>query len=103
MPLTIADVKKVAHLARLALSDDELRQYREQLSDVLAYVERLNELDLDGVPPTAHAVVRQNVLREDLAQPSLPLPDVLYNAARTARDQFLIQSVLDDSPEAEAQ
>ena len=102
MPLTVADVKKVAHLARLELSEDELRQYREQLSDVLAYVERLNELDLEGVPPTAHAVARQNVFREDMAQPSLPLPDVLYNGAQIARNQFLIQSVLDDSPEDRA-
>lgn len=99
MALTIEDVKKVAHLARLQLSEEELHQYREQLSDVLAYVERLNELDLEGVPPTAHAVARQNVLREDLAKPSLPLPDVLYNAARVAQEQFLIQSVLDDSLE----
>lgn len=98
MSLTIADVEKVAHLARLYLSEEELHQYREQLSDVLAYVERLNELDLEGVQPTAHAVTRHNVLREDLARPSLPVADVLYNAARVADDQFLIQSVLDDNP-----
>ena len=99
MALTIADVKKVAHLARLELSEEELHQYREQLSDVLAYVERLNELDLEGVPPTAHAVAQRNVMREDLAKPALALPDVLYNAAQVAEDQFLIQRVLDDSPE----
>lgn len=99
MPLTLADVRKVAHLARLELSEEEHHQYREQLSDVLAYVERLNELDLEGVPPTAHAVARYNVMREDLAKPSLPLADVLYNSAQVANEQFLIQSVLDDSPE----
>lgn len=99
MSLTLADVKKVAHLARLALTEEELAQYRQQLSEVLAYVERLNELDLDDVPPTAHAVARQNILREDMAQPSLPLADVLYNASQVVDGQFLIQSVLDDSPE----
>lgn len=99
MSLTIEDVKKVAHLARLELSEEELVQYREQLSDVLAYVERLNELDLEEVHPTTHAISRENVLRDDLARPSLLLADVLYNAPQVAHDQFLLQSVLDDSSE----
>lgn len=96
MALTIDDVKKVAHLARLQLTEEEIRQYQEQLSSVLDYVELLNELDLDDVPPTSYAVARRNVLREDEARPSLPLEDVLLNAPRQARDHFLIQTVLDD-------
>lgn len=96
MALTIEDVKKVAHLARLQLTEEEIRQYQEQLSSVLDYVELLNELDLEDVPPTAHAVARRNVFREDEARPSLPLEDVLFNAPRQARDHFLIQAVLDD-------
>lgn len=96
MALTIEDVKKVAHLARLQLTEEEVRQYQEQLSSVLDYVELLNELDLEDVPPTAHAVARRNVFREDGARPSLPLEDVLFNAPRQARDQFLIQAVLED-------
>lgn len=96
MALTIEDVKKVAHLARLQLTEEEIRQYQEQLSSVLDYVELLNELDLEDVPPTAQAVARRNVFREDEDRPSLPLEDVLFNAPRQARDQFLIQAVLDD-------
>lgn len=96
MALTIEDVRKVAHLARLQLTEEEVRQYKEQLSSVLDYVELLNELDLEGVPPTSHAVARRNVFREDEAQPSLLLEDVLFNAPRQAREQFLIQTVLDD-------
>ncbi|MDX1687497.1 MAG: Asp-tRNA(Asn)/Glu-tRNA(Gln) amidotransferase subunit GatC [Candidatus Promineifilaceae bacterium] len=96
MALTIEDVKKVAHLARLQLTAAEVRQYQEQLSSVLDYVELLNELDLEDVPPTSHAVARRNVLREDEARPSLPVEDVLFNAPKKARDQFLIQAVLDD-------
>jgi len=96
MELTSEEVKKVADLARLTLSEEEVEQYREQLSDVLDYVEQLNELALDGVTPTTHAVGQQNVLREDQARPSLALEDVLYNAPAHTRRQFLIQAVLED-------
>jgi aspartyl-tRNA(Asn)/glutamyl-tRNA(Gln) amidotransferase subunit C len=96
MALTREEVEKVAHLARLQLSDEEVDRYQEQLSAVLTYVEQLDELALDDVAPTAHAVAQQNVWREDEARPSLPLGDVLRNAPAQAQDQFLIQAVLDD-------
>ncbi len=96
MSLTREDVAWIANLARLALTDEELEAYRTQLSAVLDYAERLNELDLTDVEPSAHAVVRQNVWRDDVVEPSLPLEDVLFNAAATDQDQFLIQSVLDE-------
>lgn len=96
MALTAEEVRKVADLARLQLSDEEIEAHREQLSSVLAYVEQLNELDLEGVAPTAHAVGQVNVWREDEARPSLALEDVLYNAPEQAHNQFLIQAVLGD-------
>lgn len=96
MVLTIEDVRKVAELARLELSDEEIEAYRQRLSDVLAYVEQLNELDLQDVEPTAHAVAQINVWREDEARPSLPLEEVLFNAPAHSDDQFQIQSVLSD-------
>ena len=94
MALTRADVIHIAHLARLELTEEEIERYREQLT-VLDYADRLNELDLEGVPPTAHAVARQNVFRDDVITPSLPLSDVLHNAPDRHDDQFRIQSVLD--------
>jgi aspartyl-tRNA(Asn)/glutamyl-tRNA(Gln) amidotransferase subunit C len=96
MNLSREDVIKIAHLARLALTEDEILAYQEQLSAILDYAERLNALDLSGVEPSAHAVARTNVLREDVIVPGLALEDALYNAAATADDQFLIQSVLDE-------
>jgi aspartyl-tRNA(Asn)/glutamyl-tRNA(Gln) amidotransferase subunit C len=96
MSLTLADVEKIAHLARLELTDAEKAQYREQLSAVLDYAARLNELDLEGVPPTAHAVTRTNVMREDVVEASLPVEEVLLNAPQQAQNQFLIQAVLED-------
>ena len=66
------DVKYVAHLARLELSPDEERKFGEQLGHILGYVEKLKELDVTNVEPTAHALPRLNVTRADATQPSLP-------------------------------
>lgn len=96
MALSKEDVQKVAQLARLQLSEEEVGRYQEQLSSVLAYVEQLNELELDDVPPSAHAVARQNVFRPDESRPSLSLEEVLFNAPAHEDDQFLIQAVLDE-------
>lgn len=96
MSLSLEEVKKIALLARLELTTEELALYREQLSAVLDYASRLNELNIDDVPPTASAVAKQNVMRDDVIQPSLPIEDVLYNAARQSDGQFQIQPVLDD-------
>ncbi|MCB8965658.1 MAG: Asp-tRNA(Asn)/Glu-tRNA(Gln) amidotransferase subunit GatC [Chloroflexota bacterium] len=97
MALTQKDVEHIAHLARLQLTPAEKEMYREQLTAVLDYAAMLNELDLDGIPPTAHAVAQQNILRDDVIEPSLPLEDVLYNAPQQQDDQFLIQTVLDEA------
>lgn len=94
MILTAEEVRKVANLARLDLTEEEIEEYRRQLSDVLEYIEQLNELALDEVEPTARAVAQTNVWREDEVQPSLALQAVLQNAPAHKDDQFLIQSVL---------
>jgi aspartyl-tRNA(Asn)/glutamyl-tRNA(Gln) amidotransferase subunit C len=96
MSLTVDDVQKIAHLARLELTAAEITQYQEQLSAILDYAARLNMLDLEGIPPTAHAVTRENIWREDIADPSLPLADVLANAPQQADNQFVVQAILDN-------
>ncbi|MBP6472010.1 MAG: Asp-tRNA(Asn)/Glu-tRNA(Gln) amidotransferase subunit GatC [Chloroflexi bacterium] len=96
MSLTLQDVEKIAHLARLELTHAEKAQYLKQLSAILDYADMLNELDLEGIEPTAHAIAQQNILRDDVVTPSLPLDDVLFNAPQQAQNQFLIQSVLDE-------
>ncbi|HIP73778.1 MAG TPA: Asp-tRNA(Asn)/Glu-tRNA(Gln) amidotransferase subunit GatC, partial [Anaerolineae bacterium] len=78
--LSRSDVEKIAHLARLELTEAEKALYQRQLSAILHYAERLNELDLEGVPPTAHAISQQNVMREDVVESLLPMEDVLFNA-----------------------
>ncbi|MCA9984668.1 MAG: Asp-tRNA(Asn)/Glu-tRNA(Gln) amidotransferase subunit GatC [Anaerolineales bacterium] len=96
MALSRAEVENIAQLARLTLTEEEKALYQQQLSEVLAYAERLNELELGDVPPTAYAVPRQNVMRDDVARPALPVEDVLFNAPQQANNQFLIQTVLED-------
>lgn len=95
MALSREDVEKIANLARLELTDEEKKLYQEQLSAVLAYAERLNELDIARVPPTASAVPLTNVMREDEVQPSMALEDTLFNAPDSGLDQFKIQAVFD--------
>lgn len=91
--LTIQDVEKIALLARLALTEEEKVLYQHQLSAVLDYVEQINELDLEGIPPTTHAVAQQNVWREDVVNSHLPTAEALANTAAHAQNQFLIQKV----------
>jgi aspartyl-tRNA(Asn)/glutamyl-tRNA(Gln) amidotransferase subunit C len=96
MSLSRADVEKIAQLARLELSEAELMLYQGQLSAILEYAERLNGLELADVPPTAHAVSQQNVLRPDVAEPTMPMDAVLHNAPQQAANQFVVQAVLDE-------
>ena len=96
MPLTRAEVLHIATLARIALTDDEVELFREQLSEILDQFEALKELDTDGVPPTGHAVDLQAVMREDEAHDSLDLEDVLCNAPRREREYFRVKAVLEE-------
>lgn len=97
MALSRDDVQNIASLARLELNEDEITVYQEQLSAILAYVERLEQLDLEAVPPTSTVLNLKNVLREDAAEASLPVEDVLFNAPQRTGNQFKIQAVLDET------
>ena len=74
------EVLHVARLARLALTDEEVERFRVQLSAILEAVGKVSELDLEGVPPTAHPLDLVNVLGEDEPRPSLPREEALANA-----------------------
>ena len=97
MALTKEDVEKIANLARLDVTAEEVADYQTQLSAILDHVAQLAELDLSDLEPTAHAVAQQNVMRADVIKPSLTMDEVLHNAANHAENQFAIQAVLDDS------
>ena len=89
------DVKYVAHLARLNLSETEQQKLGEQLRGILAYVEKLKEVDVTGVEPTAHAVPLTNVVRPDVVQPSLTNAEALRNAPAKANGLFIVPKIVE--------
>ncbi len=93
-PLDEAIVRHVAHLSRLALSDEEVRQFAVQLADILGYVAQLNELDTENVPPTAQAVPVSNVFRDDQPRDGLSAQQALSNAPARHQDFFKVPKVL---------
>jgi aspartyl-tRNA(Asn)/glutamyl-tRNA(Gln) amidotransferase subunit C len=92
--LTLADVEKVALLARLRLSESELETMTGQLAEIVAYVDLLAEVDTEGVEPMAHAVEVANVFAEDRVAPSLPRDAALANAPRHNDRGYLVPAVL---------
>jgi aspartyl-tRNA(Asn)/glutamyl-tRNA(Gln) amidotransferase subunit C len=83
------NIDYVAQLARIALSDEEKTKFAQQLGDVLGYIEKLKEVDVSGVEPTAHAFPVFNVWREDAAEPGLPV-EALERMAPSARNQMVV-------------
>ncbi len=87
-PLSINEVRHVAKLARLSLTDEQIDEYRSQLSTILEHIAMLEELDLEGVEPMAHPLDVTNRLDEDEVGPSLPIEALLANAP-AMEDRFL--------------
>jgi aspartyl-tRNA(Asn)/glutamyl-tRNA(Gln) amidotransferase subunit C len=95
MPISSEIVEHVAALAQIGLTPDEVEHYAAELSSVLDHVARLQGVDTDGVPPTAHAVETSAVMRDDVVGPCWPVENVLANAPRRQGDFFEVQAVLD--------
>jgi aspartyl-tRNA(Asn)/glutamyl-tRNA(Gln) amidotransferase subunit C len=89
------DVKYVAHLARLELTADEEKKLSTQLGQILGYIEKLRELDVTNVEPTAHAVPMVNVTRADEIRPSLPHDEALRNAPKQSGGLFVVPKVVE--------
>lgn len=90
------DVEHVARLARLALTDAERLRLREQLTVILRYIDKLKQLDVEGVEPTAHAVPLVNVMRDDEVEPSLPPEAMLANAPEPMGELFRVPRIIED-------
>ena len=95
---TREEVTYVATLARLALTEQEVGSYAEQLSAVLAHVDAVRALDLTGVPPTSHAFELTNVLRDDVLAPCLDRDEVLGAAPATEDGRFRVPPILGEAP-----
>lgn len=94
MKITQEEVQRVAALARLELSADEVVRMTGQLDRILSYVAKLDELDTTGVAPTTHTQAVVNAFREDEVRPSLSLEQALANAAEHSADAFVVPRVI---------
>ena len=95
MAKTDFDIKYVANLARIALTPDEEVKLGAQLGDILGYIKQLEELDVTGVEPMAHAVPMANVLRADEVQPSISQEAALANAPRQANSLVVVPKIVE--------
>jgi aspartyl-tRNA(Asn)/glutamyl-tRNA(Gln) amidotransferase subunit C len=89
------DIKYVAHLARLSLTPEEEKTFGAQLGNVLGYIEKLKEVDVSGVEPTAHPFPLVNVTRADQVRPSMSTEAALRNAPSQANGLFIVPKIVD--------
>ena len=94
MALTEKDVRYVALLSRLAVSDEEATRYTQQLSSILGYIEQLNGLDTKDVEPLSHVLDLKNVFRADVVKPSLTQAEVLSNAPEPQAGHFKVPKIM---------
>lgn len=94
--LSRSDVEHVAHLARLGLTNEELTRLEGQLNHILDQYAILAELPTDDIPPTAQTIALENILREDVVRPSLPLEAILGNAPARDGDFIVVPAILDE-------
>ena len=93
--ISTEDVKHVAHLARLAVTEEEAEQMRKELDAIITFAEQLNELDTTNVKPTSHVLKMFNVLREDVAAEGLPVEEVVKNAPDQQDGYIRVPSIMD--------
>ncbi len=89
------DIEKVARLARLELSQEEKETLGNQLEQILAYMEQLDEIDTVGVEPTSHAIPIQNAFREDEVRSSFPREEVLGIAPEEGEGHFKVPRIIE--------
>ncbi|MBN2713689.1 MAG: Asp-tRNA(Asn)/Glu-tRNA(Gln) amidotransferase subunit GatC [Planctomycetes bacterium] len=92
--ITSEDVKKIAHLSRLDLSEEEIALFSEQLESILDYIEKLSEVDIEGIEPFMNAAAEGNVFREDEIRESLSTDEALSNAPQKGGGFFKVPEVI---------
>lgn len=96
MKVSAEEVKKIALLSRLEIKEDRVEAVQQQLSDILSYMELIEQADISKVEPTAHAVSMSNVMRDDAPQESLPNEDALQNAPEAEGGYFKVPKVIQE-------
>lgn len=95
MRLTEEEVRHIALLARIGMTEDEIERMRDQMSNILDHFDVLQLVDTDGVEPTGHSADLESVLRDDEAEASRPIEDILANAPQRESDFIKVKAVLD--------
>ena len=96
MAITKKDVEKIAELARLKFSEEELENFTPQMNEILSYMDKLNELNTENVKPLSHPVEQTNVFREDEMKPSISTENALKNAPSKDENHFTVPKVIGD-------
>ncbi|RKY76341.1 Asp-tRNA(Asn)/Glu-tRNA(Gln) amidotransferase GatCAB subunit C [candidate division KSB1 bacterium] len=94
MAITVEEVEHIAQLAKLKFSEEEKKKFTTQLAKIIQYVEKLNELDTEDVPPTYHVLDIKNVMRSDVTKPWLTQEEALKNAPRRKDGFFSVPKVI---------
>ena len=97
MSLDRSAVDHVARLARLDLTEEERERMQAELTQILGHADKIQALDLDGVPPTSHSLPLSNVLRPDVARPSLPPEEAIANAPEAEDGRFRVPRIIEDA------
>ncbi|MDP9066885.1 MAG: Asp-tRNA(Asn)/Glu-tRNA(Gln) amidotransferase subunit GatC [Actinomycetota bacterium] len=97
MSLDRAAVDHVARLARLDLTEEERERMQKELTLILGHAEKIQSLELDSVPPTSHPLPLSNVMRPDVARPSLPRAEALANAPEAEDGRFRVPRIIEDA------
>ena len=92
--ISFSDVRKVAHLARLDLPEDQIQIYTEQLEEILSYVDQLQEIDTENVPPTTRAVEVVNSMREDLVEVNCSREEILNQAPHREGNFYRVPKII---------
>jgi len=95
MKISGEDIEHIAMLARLSLTEEEKELFGAQLSRILDYMEKLNELDTDNIEPTSHVLHLSNVMREDLPKDSIPREDALLNAPEKTEKFYRVPKIIE--------
>ncbi len=94
MAISCEDVEHIAKLARLQLTEEEVKRFQIELGKIIEYFDQLKKLDTENVPPMTHAVPLENVLREDQVKESLPQKEALQNAPEKKESYFQVPKVV---------
>ncbi|MGB9711338.1 MAG: Asp-tRNA(Asn)/Glu-tRNA(Gln) amidotransferase subunit GatC [Thermodesulfovibrio sp.] len=95
MKISKQEVKHIAMLSRLELDEKEIELYQDQLSRILEYVEKLNEIDTTNIEPTSYVIELNNVFREDVVKESLPRQEALKNAPQATEKFFKVPKIIE--------